>query len=334
MKCATTRIVLFAALALPLAARTPASSLAARPAPTTAPAATQPARTLPYEISLWPRRAQGVLSLTFDDAGEKHFTETAVELDKRGLKATFCINSAWIGGRGRMTWEQLRKLAGAGHEIGSHTHSHGYREGEQALSLCKETIQKEVPGQKVLVIAYPSGRFSPLAAKYHLAGRMAGKHFIYSHHVRNLMRTEDYIMDGAKLDAWTKLADGLLARQGWSVVTLHGSGAGWGEVLDMLKGRKELGVCTFGQVAQYILEARAARLELVHADDQSMKLKLTDELPNKTCDTPLTLLVKLPGGWTGATVAQNGRPVWNAGEDGRTAFEATPDAGEVEIRRK
>ncbi len=329
-----TRAVSLAALAGFVAVQTLASSPASRPAPTTAPAATQPAKTLPHEISLWPRQAQGVLSLTFDDGGEKHFTETAVELDKRGLKATFCINSAWIGGKGRMTWEQLRKLADAGHEIGSHTCSHGYAEGEGALSLCKETIQKEVPGQKVLVIAYPSGGFNRLAAKYHIAGRMAGKHFVYSHHVGNLMRTEDFIMDGAKLDGWTKLADDLAARQGWSVVTLHGSGAGWGEILDMLKGRKELGVHTFGQMAQYISEARSARLELVQADGQGMKLKLTDELPDETYDMPLTLVMKLPAGWTGATASQNGKGVWSAGGDDKVAFEAVPDAGEILIRRK
>ena len=70
-------------------------------------------------------RAQTVVSLAFDD-GTAGQVNAAAQLQTRGLRGTFYINSANIGSPDPyfMTWAQLDTIAAAGHEVAGHTLTH------------------------------------------------------------------------------------------------------------------------------------------------------------------------------------------------------------------
>lgn len=76
---------------------------------------------------------------TFDDGGESFLTKAAPLLEKYGFKGVFFISTKYIGTPGFLTAEQLRELAGRGHTIGSHSHTHP----EIFTKLSPEEIRQE-----------------------------------------------------------------------------------------------------------------------------------------------------------------------------------------------
>jgi peptidoglycan/xylan/chitin deacetylase (PgdA/CDA1 family) len=67
---------------------------------------------------------RGMVSLTFDDGWLNQLTNAKPLLDRYGMKATFYVLSGVSDWDGYMTQQQMGTLAGAGHEIASHTISH------------------------------------------------------------------------------------------------------------------------------------------------------------------------------------------------------------------
>ena len=71
-----------------------------------------------------PAATTTVVSLTFDDGQATHRAVTTM-LGARGMRGTFYINSALVGGSSYyMTWAQIHEIYDAGHEIGGHTLHH------------------------------------------------------------------------------------------------------------------------------------------------------------------------------------------------------------------
>lgn len=112
--------------------------------------------------------------LTFDDCSRALWDFALPELHKRSLRATFFAVSEYIGGenvwddhRGGkrvplMTAEQLRRLTGLGHEVGSHAATH-----RRLRELSSEEVEKElmesrqsmesILGVPVKTLSYPFG---------------------------------------------------------------------------------------------------------------------------------------------------------------------------------
>ncbi len=63
------------------------------------------------------------VAVTFDDGGASA-PLAAAALERRGWRGQFFVTSSRIGTPGFMTADELRELAGRGHLIGSHSHSH------------------------------------------------------------------------------------------------------------------------------------------------------------------------------------------------------------------
>jgi peptidoglycan/xylan/chitin deacetylase (PgdA/CDA1 family) len=77
------------------------------------------------------------LVLTFDDGG-KSALRIADQLDRRGWRGHFFICTGFIGRRTFLDASEIRQLRGAGHAIGSHSHSHPniYRElGRERMTV-------------------------------------------------------------------------------------------------------------------------------------------------------------------------------------------------------
>jgi peptidoglycan/xylan/chitin deacetylase (PgdA/CDA1 family) len=118
-----------------------------------------------------PLPAKPVL-LTFDDGYQDALTAALPALRTRGMRATFFLVSGWIGadeahrsargepGRRYLTWPEVRALAAAGMEIGSHGTTHrrlSTLTGEEALeelSASKRELEARL-ATPVEVFAYP-----------------------------------------------------------------------------------------------------------------------------------------------------------------------------------
>ncbi len=120
----------------------------------------------------------GLVGLTFDD-GYADFLTTAVPvLERHGMTATVYVVAGHMGATNSwdtgpqfpiMTADEVRAVAAAGHEVGSHTMTHARLAGADPLALATEVgdsrrlledvVQAEVPG-----FCYPYGAYDAAAA--------------------------------------------------------------------------------------------------------------------------------------------------------------------------
>lgn len=105
------------------------------------------------------------VAITVDDGWVETYTVVFPLLQKYGMRATFYIPSTYpVGGR-FVTWEQLKVMAAAGMEIGSHTRKHVNLRavtGATAwyeLDQSKKTLEEKL-GIPIVSIAYPYGHYS------------------------------------------------------------------------------------------------------------------------------------------------------------------------------
>ncbi len=116
--------------------------------------------TIPYQAK--------VACITIDDAFKSFFGNGYPLLRKYGFTASLFVNSETIGGGSFMTWEEIKKVADTGIEIGNHTHSHDYylniplatrhEKFTEEVKLCQEIIKQQIDVTP-LVFAYPFGEF-------------------------------------------------------------------------------------------------------------------------------------------------------------------------------
>jgi peptidoglycan/xylan/chitin deacetylase (PgdA/CDA1 family) len=118
---------------------------------------------------------RGTLAITFDDGYRGNATIAAPILEQRGQRACFFVTTDWIGNHHVpwwdaeknidtkwMTWDQVRALRTAGHDIGSHTMTHpdlGVVSGEVAQKEIEggsSRLDKELGAHSGL-FAYPFG---------------------------------------------------------------------------------------------------------------------------------------------------------------------------------
>ena len=112
-----------------------------------------------------------VVSLTFDDGLTSQYKLKDV-LAAHGVRATFYINSGAVdarGGFGTMSWDWVRDLALAGHEIGGHTRDHVDISGdhltlaEKWQQACDDRARLVEKGFRPVTFAYPEGGTDDLA---------------------------------------------------------------------------------------------------------------------------------------------------------------------------
>ncbi|MFF0365273.1 polysaccharide deacetylase family protein [Streptomyces fungicidicus] len=108
--------------------------------------------------------------VTFDDGYEGVHRHALPVLAGHGFPATLFVSTGWLrgpydtgGGPDTMLdWDQVRELAGAGVEIGGHSHSHPQldqlddRPLRSELTLCREIVSDQL-GSAPASFAYPYG---------------------------------------------------------------------------------------------------------------------------------------------------------------------------------
>ncbi|MCX6809720.1 MAG: polysaccharide deacetylase family protein [Candidatus Berkelbacteria bacterium] len=103
--------------------------------------------------------------LTFDDGYDDNSTVAEPILQKYGFHGTFFIITGKVGMAEYMSEDQIKDLAKAGNEIGSHTVHHIDLSTVQGTTLNNEikdskTYLEKLTGLTVETFCYPSGKFS------------------------------------------------------------------------------------------------------------------------------------------------------------------------------
>jgi peptidoglycan/xylan/chitin deacetylase (PgdA/CDA1 family) len=328
-----------------------------------------------YRIATWSGFHSAACSLTFDDGTLDQFLLAFPEMEKRHIRATFFLiagprrRGVWQdSGTPRLlfSWEQARQLAAAGHEIGSHGHTHAdmtapSAEVEQELAASLDALSAQIPS------LYSPGGVSlswsywrhddlsrQLARAYYLAARGGG--VISSRQLNDSAPLDFYqiralgLRPADETRMWRRGAEQQLASGGWLVVTFHGlddgripqQARGWeplplarfSAVLDYLQGQ-DYWLAPFGQVVRYIRERQQAVLSLKHRRAGSVLFVLEDGLDDRIYDCRLTVALALPQGWDRAAVYQHGRPLnsWRD-DEGRLCFEALPDGSLLLVQER
>jgi peptidoglycan/xylan/chitin deacetylase (PgdA/CDA1 family) len=101
--------------------------------------------------------------LDFDDGRASQMAYVVPLLERHGFVGTFFVFTNAIGRDGYMTWEDLRRLEEAGHEVASHTVFHPFltkiaddAELERELAGSKRTLDEGL-AQAATSLAYPFG---------------------------------------------------------------------------------------------------------------------------------------------------------------------------------
>ncbi|HSR21391.1 MAG TPA: polysaccharide deacetylase family protein [Anaerolineales bacterium] len=107
-----------------------------------------------------------IVSLTFDD-GDADNLDSAAMLSQHNLRATWYVPSGLAGKPGYLTWEQLRAMHAAGHEIGGHSLDHLRLDGlpQEALrrQICQDRDVLRQQGLEPVSFAYPFGGYDDAA---------------------------------------------------------------------------------------------------------------------------------------------------------------------------
>lgn len=105
------------------------------------------------------------LIITFDDGYLDNYTNVFPILQKYAMKASFYIITGMVGLDDRLTRPQIREMAAAGMDFGSHTVTHRFlaeltpQEAKIELTQSKENLE-QILGKPVNFIAYPGGSYN------------------------------------------------------------------------------------------------------------------------------------------------------------------------------
>jgi peptidoglycan/xylan/chitin deacetylase (PgdA/CDA1 family) len=204
----------------------------------------------------WPNQNQGAVSLTYDDGLPVHYTEASPLLRQHSLLATFY---PMIQSDLRLHPENWRQLAVSGHELGNHTIFHPCRQAspdpypwlDDRYDLTKYTpahlrAELEVAnlvlylldGQTERTYAYTccdatigngamEQSLEPLLADLFLAARGTLTNQVFQPAQGNdLLNIGCTSADGRSLEDLTRLVEHTRASRGWSILMIHGIGAG------------------------------------------------------------------------------------------------------------
>lgn len=278
----------------------------------------------------WGNR-QAAISYTFDDGLLEHYTEVLPQLRKRGLKATFGIIGNKVGrdqkGTPCMTWQQLREMADDGQEIASHGWEH-----RNLTKLEGETLRHEVQHNDTVIhdsvgvwprtFIFPGNAKSPAAAAYASCGRVATR-------VRQVSlgskRTADWCRQ------WVRQ---LLGNGEWGIAMTHGITCGydafsnpqvlWNHLDDVCTLHDSIWVATFHDVAAYVKERDAIRLEVIR-HQKNVEVQPFLPLDHELYHQPLTLII--PDGST--RVRQNGHRLKTYRSGGCLCVDINPHGGSL-----
>ena len=304
------------------------------------------------EIATWSGFRKGAASFTFDDGAPSHVTDAGPMFKKYGYKATFNVVVNW-----NPNWSGFQGLADEGHEIASHSNSHGNNmSGEEASS--KKSIEGKIKQKYgVITVAYPNCNVPNESAvlQNYIVGRICNG----SWKGMNDEMGKDGPSNWAQVPATMTGAEGqlkstndftgrmqkVIQSNGWAAFLTHGfqgkqnGNANYSPTdINAIDGAlkwaqqndKDIWVAPMGHVAMYLKERKASKAE-ASTSGGNITVKLTHNIKDNISnyDYPLSLRVKYSG--STANVTQAGAKLESKIDGGYVYFDAVPNAGDIVI---
>ena len=299
------------------------------------------------EIATWAGFRKGAASFTFDDGAPSHVSDGAPLFDKYGYKGTFNVVVNW-----NPDWSGFGNMAKNGHEIASHSNTHGQNmSGEEASS--KQAIAGKIQQKYgIITVAYPNCNVPNKSAvqQNYVIGRICNGSWQSQPDMMGKDGPSDWTMASAIMTGSTGTNDfkgnmqKAVQQGGWIAFLTHGfenknngsatysptplsaieDGLKWAQQND-----KDIWVAPMGHVAMYIKERKAAKVEA--SGSGTVTVKLTHNIKDNVSDYdyPLSIRVKYSG--STANVTQAGAKLESKIDGGYVYFDAVPNAGDIVI---
>ena len=300
------------------------------------------------EIGTWSGFRKGAASFTFDDGAPSHVSDGGPLFDKYGYKATFNVVVNWSP-----DWNGFGNMAKNGHEIASHSNTHGQNmSGEEASS--KQAIAGKIQQKYgIITVAYPNCNVPNKSAvlQNYVIGRICNGSWQSQPDMMGKDGPSDWAMASAIMTGSTGTNDfkgnmqKAVQQGGWISFLTHGfegknngsatySPTPLGSIEDGLKwaqqNDKDIWVAPMGHVAMYIKERKASKAQ-ASSNGGNITVQLTHNIKDNVSDYnyPLSLRVKYDG--SKAEVTQAGAKLESKIDGGYVYFDAVPNAGEIVI---
>ena len=302
------------------------------------------------EIGTWAGFRKGVATFTFDDGLNSHYTDVAPLFDQYGFKATFFLVVNW-----NPKWAEFQKLSDNGHEIGSHSKSHGQNmTGEEASS--KQAINSHITNQYgCITVAYPNGNVSDMDALQanYIAGRGITEEIMGKNGPTNWYNVPSFITGSAGVfnntNGFTNKMQLAIQQNGWVVFLTHGlQGKDGGDYSPTDKNaiagalnwanqnKLDIWVTSLRNAAMYCKERQAAQVKVVAEYANTATLSLTHSIADEVCNYayPLSIRVKQPEEWSNVEIKQGDKLLDAEIRDGSIYFDAIPNAADIVLKNK
>ncbi len=300
------------------------------------------------EIATWSGFRKAAASFTFDDGAPSHVSDGGPLFDKYGYKATFNVVVNW-----NPDWSGFGNMAKNGHEIASHSNTHGQNmSGEEASS--KKSIEGKIQQKYgVITVAYPNCNVPNKSAvlQNYVVGRICNGSWQSQPDMMSKDGPSDWAMASAIMTGSTGTNDfkgnmqKAVQQSGWISFLTHGfegknngsatySPTPIGSIEDGLKwaqqNDKDIWVAPMGHVAMYIKERKASKIE-ASSSGGTITVKLTHNIKDNVSDYdyPLSIRVKYDG--SKAEVKQGDAKLESKIDGGYVYFDAVPNAGDIVI---
>lgn len=305
-----------------------------------------------YKVSTWKGNTDAAITYTFDDNLANQYTKAIPMFNEFGFHATFYPVINWSP-----NWAIFKTAADKGHEIGSHTVSHADLSGlsdalqRDEFGNSQNTINSNITGHKCLTIAYPfckPGK-DTITDNYYIAARHC-QGVIENTTPSNFYAISSIVcgnQGSVKTTAdFKSRVTSATASKGWVVYLIHAlddeagysplSSAVLRESLEYLNYKRDIyWVGSFAEVVKYIKERNSASVEEIEANNDTIKVQVTDLLDDDIYNVPITILRELPVGWNFAEAYQGGNLINTSVKVIETvkyiSFDAIPDSGLVTI---
>ena len=112
-----------------------------------------------------PKQQNLPVAMTFDDGNYSDYEIAFPLLVEAGKRTDFFVNTATVGRKGFLSWQQINEMLRSGMSFQSHSHEHVYlsrltsREKERQLRLSKQILEARL-GREVEFVAVPYGDLS------------------------------------------------------------------------------------------------------------------------------------------------------------------------------
>ncbi len=296
-------------------------------------------------VARWLDNKPAVFVMHFDDGCHSHLTNAVPALAARGIVGTFFICPGWPSyPKDEAAWKEAATKYGM--EIGDHTMSHrGAPDAatfEKDVADCADYIRATLPPSAGSpLIAYGKPGTAPKDWKISEAEHQAA--IDKAHCVQRLPHNNQVVgMFVKDIAAVKPIVQKALDTGGEGLLVFHGVGGDWlqvemplfNEILDLLASHKEQ-FWFAGAIAEHKYKTeREGSAVAAAVTPESITITLTSKADPALYDQELTILTRLPAGWTDCTVTQEGHSATVKAVDGSLQYRALPNHGPITITRR